>query len=174
MFFLFRKVTLICRTMNLSRIGQNREYWSLNARFSCNSEGKPAQKLLIWWKLKNSYFSHKSGLQWPVMNKWKPIIYFQTKSDFLDTLLLSGSLCLPQLRCPYWLRWTGMTSFPSTMYYRVPHGKVYILNWLTDFVKRRFWYPEIGYFLLLQSVFVFFLRLKSELLVNLQICSKNW
>ena len=41
---------------------------------------------------KNSYFSHKSELQWPVMNKWKPLIYFQTKSDFLDTFLLSGLL----------------------------------------------------------------------------------
>ena len=27
------------------------------------------------------------------MNKWKPMIYFQTKSDFLDTFLPSGSLC---------------------------------------------------------------------------------
>ena len=41
---------------------------------------------------KNSYFLHKSGLQWPVMNKWKRLIYFQTKSDFLDTFLLLGSL----------------------------------------------------------------------------------
>ena len=30
------------------------------------------------------------------MDKLKPMIYFQTKSDFLDNFLLSGSLCLGQ------------------------------------------------------------------------------
>ena len=51
------------------------------------------KNVLIWWKLKNSYFSHISRLQWPVMDKLKPMIYFQTKSDFLDNFLLSGLLC---------------------------------------------------------------------------------
>jgi hypothetical protein len=56
-----------------------------------------AKKCTYLMKMKKLLFLHKSGLQWPVMNKWKPLIYFQTKSDFLDTFLRLGSLCHVQL-----------------------------------------------------------------------------
>ena len=56
-----------------------------------------AKNILIWWKIKNIYFSHKSGRQWPVMHKLKPMIFFQTRYDFLDNFLLLGSLCLDEV-----------------------------------------------------------------------------
>ena len=93
-FFLLRRVYLISRIKDLCGLARVSDYWLSNVRLSWIHKVKWPKNVLIWWKWKNSYFLHKSGLQWPVMNKWKRLIYFQTKSDFLDTFLLLGSLCL--------------------------------------------------------------------------------
>ena len=54
-----------------------------------------AKKGTYLMKMKKlQFFWNKSGLQWPLINKLKRLIYRQTKSDFLDTFLILGSLCL--------------------------------------------------------------------------------
>ena len=40
------------------------------------------KRVLIWWKLKDNYFSHQNGIKWPLMDKRKLKIYFQTKLIF--------------------------------------------------------------------------------------------
>ena len=79
-FFLLKRVYLISGIKDLCGLAQVSDYWLLN--FLVIHKVKWPKNVLIWWKWKNSYFWHKSKLQWPVMNKWKPLIYFQTKSDF--------------------------------------------------------------------------------------------
>ena len=51
------------------------------------------KRVLIWWKLKDDFFSHQNGIKWSLMDIRKLKIYFQTKTDFLDDFLPKGSLC---------------------------------------------------------------------------------
>ena len=79
---------LICTT------GQNTEHCSWNARFF----SKAAKKCTNLMKMKNIHFSLESGIQWPLFNRWKSVIYFQTKKCLLADFLPNRCAVVPKFK----------------------------------------------------------------------------